>query len=186
MAPSITEQSPATQGAEAPHCAEAPVSSPRNDPAAGPAHASPAPGHRRAILVVDDQASVCTAVAYYLEVCGYKTFRAESGPAAIEIYGREQIDGVMLDVQMPQMNGFETSKRLHVLASGLGRQLKIWFMTAVHYRGSQEDCTAARGLSIFQKPFDWPRLLAELERGLGPAPSDPVRATAIDPTPPQA
>jgi CheY-like chemotaxis protein len=186
MASSITESSATELREPAPSPREgAMVSSPRNDPASARAPVAPSPANRRVILVVDDQASVCTAVAYYLEICGYRTFRAESGQAAIEICGREQIDGVLLDVQMPQMNGFETSKRLHAVASGLGRQLKVWFMTAIHYRESQDHCAAAGGLGVFQKPFEWPHLLAELARGLNPAAAEPARPSA-DPSPPQA
>lgn len=125
---------------------------------------------RRTILVVDDQHTVCTSVAYYLEICGYRTFRAESGQAAIELLGKEQIDGVLLDVQMPRQNGFETSARLHELSKELNRQVKIWFMTGIYYRELKEDCAKAGGVAVFQKPFDWPQLLLELEQGLSSPP----------------
>jgi CheY-like chemotaxis protein len=187
MAPSITEPSPAAarNPDSSPGDRAVVAPSPGTEPAAASADPAPSPDPRRVILVVDDQASVCTAVAYYLEMCGYKTFRAESGPAALAIFGREQIDGVLMDVQMPQMNGFEASKRLHALAASLGRQPKVWFMTAVHYREAKDDCTAAGGLCVFQKPFDWPQLLAELGRVLNPAPSGSVRQTP-DTSPAQA
>ncbi len=125
---------------------------------------------QRTILVVDDQSAVCTSVAYYLNICGYRTLQAESGQAAIELFGKEQIDGILLDVQMPKLNGFETSLRLHALARETNRQIKIWFMTGIYYRELKEDSTKAGGLAVFQKPFDWPQLLTELEQGLSSTP----------------
>ena len=120
----------------------------------------------RTLLVVDDQSSVCTSIAYYLEVCGYRTFKADSGQAAIETLRREQIDGVLLDIQMPGMNGFKTCAQLQALARESGRQFQVWFMTGVYYRELEEECTKAGGRAVFRKPFDWPQMLAELERGL--------------------
>jgi CheY-like chemotaxis protein len=187
MVHSSTEQFPAeTQRAHPPAAQTVVVHHSPGDPAADRAPGDSPAASPRVILVVDDQSSVCTAVAYYLELCGYQTFRAESGQAALEIFGRERIDGVLLDVQMPQMNGFETSKRLQALASGLGRPLKLWFMTAIHYRERQDDCVAAGGLCVFEKPFDWPHLLAELERGLNPARHDPAAPTSAPKPPTQA
>jgi CheY-like chemotaxis protein len=121
----------------------------------------------RSILVVDDQPAVGVSVAYYLEMCGYRTHRAESGDAAINFLGTQPVDGVLLDVQMPRMNGFETCVRLHETARAANRTLKIWFMTGIHYRELGDECAKAGGLGVFHKPFDWPQLLAVLDRGLG-------------------
>lgn len=120
----------------------------------------------RTLLVVDDLSSVCTSVAYYLEVCGYRTFKADSGLAALEIYRREQIDGVLLDIQMPGMNGFQTCAQLQAIARETGRQLPVWFMTGIHYRELEADAAKAGGRTVFHKPFEWTQLLVELEQGL--------------------
>jgi CheY-like chemotaxis protein len=123
---------------------------------------------RRTLLIVDDQPIVCGSIAYYLEVCGYRTIRAESGQAAVDLFRNEPVDGILLDVQMPNLNGFQTSARLHEIARETGRQIKVWFMTGIRYRELKEECAKAGGLSVFQKPFDWPQLLAELDQGLSP------------------
>ena len=130
-------------------------------------------GSLRIILVVDDQPGVATTVAFFLQKCGYRTHRADSGYAALEFLGSTPVDGVLLDIQMPKMNGFETCVRLHELARAAGRPLKIWFMTGMYYPELQEECAKVGGLGIFQKPFDWPLLLAELDRGFGAAPGRP-------------
>lgn len=139
-------------------------------------------GTQRTLLVVDDQPSVCASIAYYLEISGYRTLKAESGQAALELLNKEQIDGVLLDVQMPKLNGFETCIRLHELARATNRPLKIWFMTGVYYRELKDACAKAGGLAVFQKPFDWPNLLAELKRSLTPAQSPPDQGAASEST----
>lgn len=120
----------------------------------------------RTLLVVDDLSSVCSSIAYYLEVCGYRIFKADSGLAALETYRREQIDGVLLDIQMPGMNGFQVCAELQAIARETGRQLPVWFMTGIHYRELVEEAAKAGGRAVFHKPFEWTQMLAELEQGL--------------------
>lgn len=122
---------------------------------------------RKTILVVDDLPAVGRAVAFFLGQSGYQTLQVESGEAALELLGSKPVDGVMLDVQMPKMNGFETCVRLHECARAANRTLKIWFMTGINYRELPEECAKAGGLGVFHKPFDWPLLLAELDREFG-------------------
>ncbi|MFZ5494647.1 MAG: response regulator [Verrucomicrobiota bacterium] len=171
MASIIPDQPPVETGRDRSSAADTlPVATPPT-PTEATASLPPAPsGTPRTLLVVDDQPGVCASIAYFLEVCGYRTFRAESGQAALDLFGREQIDGVLLDVQMPRLNGFETCARLREFAQAANRPLKVWFMTGVHYRELKEDCARAGGVSFFQKPFDWPQLLAELEQGLSTLP----------------
>lgn len=135
----------------------------------------------RTLLVVDDQSSVCASIAYYLEVCGYRTFKAGSGLAAVETYRREQIDGALLDVQMPGMNGFQTCVQLQAIARETGLQLPVWFMTGIHYRELAEDCAKAGGRTVFRKPFEWTQLLAEIEQGLALLPPRSGPDVAIQP-----
>lgn len=154
------------------------------DQAATVREATATPSPRRTLLVVDDQPSVRASIAYFLEVCGYRTFQAESGEAAIDLLGKEQVDGVLLDVQMPKLNGLETSVRLNALNRASNRPVKIWFMTGIYYRELNEECAKAGGIAVFRKPFDWPGMLAELEQGLSSLPrfADQKANSAPNPT----
>jgi CheY-like chemotaxis protein len=140
----------------------------------------------RTLLVVDDQPNVRSSIAHYLEFCGYRTLRAESGLVAIEFARNQQIDGVLLDIHMPGLSGFDTCARLLAVAREAGKPMKVWFMTGAFSRGMDETCQQVGGLAIFRKPFDWPQLLAEVERGLLPQPSLPENtdaATSAQPEP---
>jgi len=58
------------------------------------------------ILVVDDELPIGDIVATALSRVGYQVIYAESGPRAMDIFQREPIDLVILDIMMPQMDGF--------------------------------------------------------------------------------
>lgn len=182
MTSCIPDQPPVeTPRADTPAKEDAAASPPPDQPVVAVGEVAAPPDPRRTLLVVDDQPAVGISIAYCLEVCGYRTFRAESGQAAIDLFSKEQIDGVLLDVQMPRMNGLETSVRLHELARASNRRIIVWFMSGIYYREMKADCAKAGGVAVFQKPFDWPQLLAELDQGLSAPP--PLAQPSADSAP---
>jgi DNA-binding response OmpR family regulator len=62
------------------------------------------------ILVVDDHANVRTLIKEYLTELGYRVVSAGDGAAALAAAGREPIDLILLDVMMPNLDGFEFLK----------------------------------------------------------------------------
>ena len=60
-----------------------------------------------AILVVDDEQSVCVSLEGVLSREGYQTFSANDGHAAIDILSRQKVDLVLVDLNMPKMSGLE-------------------------------------------------------------------------------
>lgn len=64
------------------------------------------------ILVVDDEPTICDLVRIRLEKNGYEVITALSGAEALDIAGKEELDLVILDIMMPQMDGYEVLKRL--------------------------------------------------------------------------
>src|SRR5262245_18601482 len=59
------------------------------------------------ILVVDDHSNVRTLIAEYLSELGYRVLAAGDGVEALALAGREPIDLILLDVMMPNLDGFE-------------------------------------------------------------------------------
>ena len=70
------------------------------------------------ILVVDDSATMRAALARMLAKMGHEALTAESGAQAIRLYGIEPPDLVLLDVQMPGLDGFEVAARLREMRPG--------------------------------------------------------------------
>jgi signal transduction histidine kinase len=109
--------------------------------------------YRPGVLVVDDTASNLVALSAVLEPLPVRVIEALSGPAAIEHVRREQFAVVLLDVQMPEMDGFETARIIRELPNG--RDVPIVFLTAIH----RDEWYARRGYEAgaadyITKPFD--------------------------------
>ncbi|MCL2324127.1 MAG: response regulator transcription factor [Actinomycetia bacterium] len=64
------------------------------------------------ILIVDDEASITEFVSYNLKKEGYQVAVAADGPSALEAFARNSFDLVVLDINLPGMNGFEVCKHL--------------------------------------------------------------------------
>jgi len=119
----------------------------------------------RCLLVVDDEESVRDVISDILECAGYRVLLAADGREALELYQAHsrEIDGVLLDMTMPRMNGQECFRVLHrdhpqarvLLMSGYTEQDAI----------GRFDTTGLAG--FVQKPFAARGLLEILERTLG-------------------
>lgn len=138
------------------------------------------------MLVVDDQHSVCVVLAYFLELGGYRVLTAESGHAAIGVAEREMVDGVLIDVHMPVMNGFDACLRLQAQARALGRELRVWFMTGAHSSGVERRGAELGACGVFRKPFDHATFLTQLGHDFS-SPLPPLLvvgdSTGADPSP---
>jgi DNA-binding response OmpR family regulator len=64
------------------------------------------------ILLVDDEESIQKLLTYPLEREGYRVVQARDGEAALERFGGERVDLVVLDVMLPKLDGLEVIKRL--------------------------------------------------------------------------
>src|SRR5919201_2307490 len=64
------------------------------------------------ILLVDDEDSVQKLLAYPLERDGFRVVQASDGEEALELFSREHVDLVVLDVMLPKLDGLEVCRRL--------------------------------------------------------------------------
>jgi CheY-like chemotaxis protein len=80
------------------------------------------------ILIVDDTPANIQALATILRSKGYQISAATNGKQAIEVLARIQPDLILLDVMMPEMDGFETCRRLK--ATQQWRQIPVIFLTS--------------------------------------------------------
>ena len=110
------------------------------------------------VLVVDDDPDVREAVETALELEGHRVTTATDGLAALKRLGQAEFDAVVLDVLMPNLDGFEVCRRLRAS----GNRTPILILTA---RDSEED--TIRGLDLgaddyLVKPFGLGELLARV------------------------
>ncbi|MEP6959339.1 MAG: response regulator [Nitrospirota bacterium] len=105
------------------------------------------------LLLVDDRHPNLVALEAVLSHPDYNLILAHSGPEAIELIKKHDIALVLLDVQMPEMDGFETARRMKAIESC--RDIPIIFITANY----TEDPFIKKGYEVggidyFGKPFD--------------------------------
>ncbi len=116
---------------------------------------------KRTIMVVDDEPHIVRFTAMNLEVEGYNVVTAENGARALEtLEAGHPVDLVVLDVMMPEMDGFETLRRIRSESS-----VPVIFVTV---RGDEADRVAGLDLGAddyITKPFS-PRELASRIRAL--------------------
>ncbi len=146
-------------------------------------------GPRRRVLVVDDIDANRSPVVHFLGALGFETLEAENGDAAIRCAEAWAPDIVLMDSQMPVMDGLEATRRLRRIERF--RTLPIVAVSANASATDEQACRAAGADLFLRKPLDLARLLREIGRLLGlswrwrAAEAESGNAALIEPPPPQ-
>ncbi len=123
----------------------------------------PASGGLR-ILLAEDNVVNRTVAAVILEKCGHSLVHAANGRQALEAGAREAFDLILMDVQMPEMDGFEATRRIREAEQASGYHTPIAAMTAHAMAGDCQRCLAAGMDYYLSKPLIKAELVALLER----------------------
>jgi CheY-like chemotaxis protein len=145
--------------------------------AAGPAERPAVPSAK--ILLAEDNLVNQRVAVGLLTKRGHAVTVANNGQEAIDILARESFDLVLMDVQMPQMGGFEATACIRAREAGTDVHTRIVAMTAHAMSGDRERCLAAGMDGYLAKPINQTLLFEVVERG-----SRGHEAPAIEP--PQA
>jgi PAS domain S-box-containing protein len=141
----------------APLPASAPVDDPVDGAAAQPAVATPhsdwvAPTAR--ILLVEDNRINQIVAKTLLEQRGHTVSVAEHGAQALELLEKGTFDLVLMDCQMPVMDGFEATRRLRAHQDWPMHRVPVVALTANAMEGDRETCLAAGMDDYLSKPFN--------------------------------
>jgi signal transduction histidine kinase/HPt (histidine-containing phosphotransfer) domain-containing protein len=132
------------------------------------------PGAR--VLVVEDNALNQRLVKELLVGLGAAVTVAGNGAEAVAAAAREPFDAILMDVQMPEMDGLEATRRIRALPGRAG--VPIVAMTAHALAGSREQCLAAGMNDFIGKPITLRGVIGALERFLPSTPAPAPGATA--------
>jgi PAS domain S-box-containing protein len=148
-------------------------------PAAGPAAAGPgtsrpsaAPAQGRLLLAEDNLINQKVAVAM-LSGAGYEVDIVVDGASAVRALEARPYDAVLMDCQMPEMNGFEATAAIRAHEDGSGRRTPIIALTAGARREDRETCLAEGMDSYLAKPLSKDALLALVAQWVTDAPPPP-------------
>lgn len=137
----------------------------------------PGAGCLRILLTEDNPVNQKLALRL-LEKRGHFVTIANNGREALDVIEREQFDVVLMDVQMPEMDGFEATKRIRARERDTGGHLPIVAMTAHAMKGDRERCLEVGMDSYISKPL-YPTELFEVVENLGHSPESVPSAPAL-------
>jgi CheY-like chemotaxis protein len=118
------------------------------------------------VLVVDDEAGTRELLKEMLESDGYIPVLAASGKEALEALSQISVSAILLDLIMPEMDGFELLLRMKE-DPGL-RNIPVLVLTAKDLTDNEIDMLRHETIGLFQKGREWKKqLLADLRRAVG-------------------
>jgi len=138
--------------------------------------------HGLHILLAEDNTVNQKLAIRILEKFGHHATVAIHGRQAVELYRSGQYDLILMDVQMPEMNGYEATAAIREIEAGTDRHIPIVAMTAHAMKGDRERCLNAGMDGYVSKPVEAPALYEAIE-AVAPAtsvddPTDEVAAEA--------
>lgn len=117
------------------------------------------------ILIVDDEENIVISMEFLISQAGYELQIARNGQEALDKVSSFSPDLILLDVMMPNVNGFEVCRRIR--ENPAWQDIQIIMLTA---KGREVEVTKGLALGVNSyiiKPFSTKELMAEVKRILG-------------------
>jgi PAS domain S-box-containing protein len=144
----------------------APTSAPDAEPPAPPAvppHAGAGRDRRPSVLLVEDNPINQTVAVSMLRKAGYDVTVRSNGHEALAALDQHAFDLVLMDCQMPEMDGYAATRELRRREAGTGKHVVVIALTAGAMAGDREGCLQAGMDDYLTKPFRAMDLLRVLE-----------------------
>jgi two-component system cell cycle response regulator DivK len=116
-------------------------------------------------LVIEDNEDNMVLITRYLQKFGYRTIRAESGNKGYEMAIGMKPDFIILDIQLPDIDGTEVLKKIR--ASEEGKKIPVIAMTSYAMMGDREKLLAAGCNGYIEKPIDPDRVISQIRHIIG-------------------
>ncbi len=122
----------------------------------------------RTILLIEDNEQNRYLATFLLEQHGHKVVAAENGPSGIALARTIEPELILLDIQLPLMDGYAVARALRAMAAV--RETPIIAVTSYAMVGDREKCLASGCNGYIEKPINPETFVAEIERFLSPRP----------------
>ena len=117
------------------------------------------------ILLIEDNEQNAYLVNYLLGARNWEVLTASDGPAGLKLADVESPDLILLDIQLPGMDGYEVARKLRARENLDGTP--IIAVTSYAMPGDRENCLAAGCTGYIEKPIDPATFADQVERHLG-------------------
>ena len=117
------------------------------------------------VLVVDDQPSNLRFLSKLLTAQGYQVYRAICGQLALNVAIAHCPDLILLDIRMPEMNGYEVCRRLKATAET--EQIPVIFLSVLDEMNDKLQAFRVGGADYITKPFQVEEVLARIDKQVG-------------------
>jgi CheY-like chemotaxis protein len=118
------------------------------------------------ILLAEDNLVNQRLISRLLEKMGHAVTVAENGQIALKLWAEREFDFVAMDMQMPIMDGLETTERIRAGEKSSGRHIPIVAMTANAFEEDRERCSRAGMDGYVAKPVTAKAIALEIARVL--------------------
>ena len=115
------------------------------------------------VLLAEDNPVNQTLTVRLLQKRGYEVSVVGDGRAAVEAFQKEDFQLVLMDLQMPEMDGFEATSAIREKERSTGRHIPIIAMTAHALKGDQDRCLAAGMDGYISKPIRTSEMFSTIE-----------------------
>lgn len=112
-------------------------------------------------LVIEDDVNNMELITVILELDGYQVIKAETGQKGFELAEEKLPDFIILDIQLPDMNGLEVLKKIR--SSKADGTTPVIAMTSFAMSGDREKLLAAGCNGYIEKPIDPDKVMAQIQ-----------------------
>jgi CheY-like chemotaxis protein len=125
---------------------------------------------KHTVLLIEDNENNLYLATFLLENNGFRVVPARSGPEGIELAGRIQPDLIILDIQLPQMDGYAVARELR--RNPALKDVSIVAVTSYAMAGDRERTLEAGCNGYIEKPINPDTFMSEIEMYLKSRPAD--------------
>jgi len=116
------------------------------------------------ILVIEDNETNIYLIGFILKKNGYEAIEARTGEEGVELAMKDKPDLILMDIQLPGIDGLETTKRIRKLE--VDRKTPIIALTSYAMTGDREKSLAAGCTGYIEKPINPDTFMGEIEKYL--------------------
>jgi len=116
-------------------------------------------------LIIEDNPDNMVLITRFLEKFGYRTLQAVTGMAGFEMALQKRPDFIILDIQLPDIEGTEVLRKIR--SSEIGKSIPVIAMTSYAMSGDREKLLSAGCDGYIEKPIDPERVISQIRQLTG-------------------